>query len=88
MFVLDEFDELMARGFKDQIHDIFTKMPNNIQVMLLSATMPKEVLEVALEFMKDPVRIVIQKKNLTLEGIKQFYVLVNKEVFFIQYLIN
>ena len=55
--MLDEFDEMMSRGFKDQIHDIFTKMPNNIQVMLLSATMPEEVLDVTLKFMRDPVRV-------------------------------
>jgi len=79
LFVLDEADEMLSRGFKEQIHDVFTKMPYNIQVILLSATMPKEVLDVTLKFMRDPVRILVKKEELTLEGIKQFYVMVNKE---------
>lgn len=79
LFVLDEADEMLSRGFKEQIHDVFTKMPYTIQVILLSATMPKEVLEVTLKFMRDPVRILVKKEELTLEGIKQFYVMVNKE---------
>merc|ERR1712084_153876 len=37
MFVLDEADEMLSRGFKDQIYDVFRKLPNNIQVILLSA---------------------------------------------------
>ena len=73
---------MLSRGFKEQIHDVFTKMPYNIQVILLSATMPKEVLDVTLKFMRDPVRILVKKEELTLEGIKQFYVMVNKEVNF------
>lgn len=79
MFVLDEADEMLSRGFKDQIHEVFTKMPYNIQVILLSATMPTEVLEVTKKFMRDPVRILVKKEELTLEGIKQFYVNVGRE---------
>merc|ERR1711974_585866 len=50
-----------------------------IQVILLSATMPAEVLEVTSKFMRDPVRILVKKEELTLEGIKQFYIAVEKE---------
>jgi translation initiation factor 4A len=80
LFVLDEADEMLSRGFKEQIHDVFTKMPYNIQVVLLSATMPIEVLEVTKKFMRDPIRILVKKEELTLEGIKQFYIFVGKEV--------
>uniref|UniRef100_A0A2K6GQ90 ATP-dependent RNA helicase n=1 Tax=Propithecus coquereli TaxID=379532 RepID=A0A2K6GQ90_PROCO len=45
MFVLDEADEMLSRGFKDQIYDIFQKLNSNTHVVLLSATMPSEVLE-------------------------------------------
>lgn len=79
MFVLDEADEMLSRGFKEQIHDVFTKMPYNIQVILLSATMPIDVLEVTKKFMRDPIRILVKKEELTLEGIKQFYIMVNRE---------
>merc|ERR1712230_280497 len=58
IFVLDEADEMLSRGFTDQIYDVFRKLPENVQVGLFSATMPDEV---------------------TLEGIKQFYVAVERE---------
>jgi translation initiation factor 4A len=79
LFVLDEADEMLSRGFKEQIHDVFTKMPYNIQVILLSATMPADVLDVTKKFMRDPIRILVKKEELTLEGIKQFYIMVGRE---------
>jgi translation initiation factor 4A len=78
-FVLDEADEMLSRGFKDQIYDIFRLLPGNTQVILLSATMPVEVLEVTKRFMRDPIRILVKKEELTLEGIKQFYISVERE---------
>uniref|UniRef100_A0A8C3H5P1 RNA helicase n=1 Tax=Chrysemys picta bellii TaxID=8478 RepID=A0A8C3H5P1_CHRPI len=79
MFVLDEADEMLSRGFKDQIYEIFQKLSTNIQVVLLSATMPMDVLEVTKKFMRDPIRILVKKEELTLEGIKQFYINVERE---------
>jgi len=79
LFVLDEADEMLSRGFKEQIHDVFTKMPSSAQVVLLSATMPADVLEVTKKFMRDPIRILVKKEELTLEGIKQFYIMVGRE---------
>lgn len=79
MFVLDEADEMLSRGFKDQIYDVFRFLPSDVQVVLLSATMPPDVMDVTTKFMRDPVTILVQKEELTLEGIKQFYVNVEKE---------
>jgi translation initiation factor 4A len=79
MFILDEADEMLSRGFKDQIYDVFQRLPPSTQVVLLSATMPIEVMEVTTKFMRDPIRILVKKDELTLEGIKQFYVAVEKE---------
>jgi len=79
MFILDEADEMLSRGFKDQIYDVFQRLPPTTQVVLLSATMPTEVMEVTTKFMRDPIRILVKKDELTLEGIKQFYVAVEKE---------
>jgi len=79
MFVLDEADEMLSRGFKDQIYDVFRKMPEEIQVVLLSATMPQDVLEVTQRFMRNPVRILVKKEELTLEGIRQFYIQIDRE---------
>jgi len=78
-FVLDEADEMLSRGFKDQIYDIFRNLPSDMQVILLSATMPMDVLEVTKRFMRKPIRILVKKEELTLEGIKQFYILVDRE---------
>lgn len=79
MFVLDEADEMLSRGFKDQIHDVFKMMPSDVQVILLSATMPKDVLDVTKLFMRNPVSILVKKEELTLEGIRQFFINVERE---------
>merc|ERR1739847_215822 len=79
MFVLDEADEMLSRGFKDRIYDVFRHLNQEIQVILLSATMPTEVLEVTTRFMREPVRILVKKEELTLEGIRQFYISVERE---------
>ncbi|KAI9144723.1 P-loop containing nucleoside triphosphate hydrolase protein [Paraphysoderma sedebokerense] len=79
MFVLDEADEMLSRGFKDQIYDVFQLLPPTTQVVLISATMPKDVLEVTQKFMRDPIRILVKRDELTLEGIRQFYVAVEQE---------
>jgi len=79
IFVLDEADEMLSRGFKEQIYDVFQLLPPATQVVLLSATMPQEVLEVTTKFMREPVRILVKRDELTLEGIKQFYIAVEKE---------
>jgi len=78
-FVLDEADEMLSRGFKDQIYDIFKTLPPNVQVCLFSATMAPEVLDMTTKFMRDAVRILVKKDELTLEGIRQFYVAIEKE---------
>ncbi|XP_042202596.1 eukaryotic initiation factor 4A-II isoform X2 [Callorhinchus milii] len=79
IFVLDEADEMLSRGFKDQIYEIFQKLNSTIQVVLLSATMPVDVLEVTKKFMREPIRILVKKEELTLEGIRQFYINVERE---------
>jgi len=78
-FVCDEADEMLSRGFKDQIYDIFKTLPPNVQVCLFSATMPPEILDMTTKFMRDAVRILVKKDELTLEGIRQFYVAIEKE---------
>jgi len=79
IFILDEADEMLSRGFKDQIYDVFQYLPSEVQVCLFSATMPVEILHMTKRFMRNPVRILVKKEQLTLEGIRQFYVAVEKE---------
>jgi translation initiation factor 4A len=88
MFVLDEADEMLSRGFKSQIYDIFQCLTRDIQVVLLSATMPNSVLEVTTKFMREPIRILVKKDELTLEGIKQFYIDIGQEEFKIDVLVD
>jgi superfamily II DNA/RNA helicase len=74
LFVLDEADEMLARGFKDQIYHIFQHFNEDVQVALFSATVPDEMLTIANKFMRDPVKITIEKEKLTLACIEQFFV--------------
>jgi len=66
---------MLSYGFKEQIYNIFKALPSKIQVALFSWTMSDETLEMAENFMKDPVKVLVkQEPELTLEGIKQFYI--------------
>ena len=79
LFALDEADEMLASGFKDQIYDVFKFLPEDVRVALFSATMPLEILDITNRFMQDPIRILVKRDELTLEGIKQFYIAVERE---------
>lgn len=79
MLVLDEADEMLRQGFKEQIYDIYRYLPPGTQVVLVSATLPVEVLEITTKFMTDPIRILVKRDELTLDGIKQFFVSVERE---------
>ena len=77
---MDEADEILSRGFQDQIYEIFTLIPQKVQFILLSATMQSDLLELTTKFMTNPVKILSKKEERTLEGIQQFYVTVEREV--------
>ena len=74
VLILDEADEMLSKGFKDQIKTIFQFLPRDIQVGLFSATLPDDILELSNAFMRDPIRILVKKEMLTLEGIRQYYI--------------
>jgi translation initiation factor 4A len=80
MFVLDEADEILSRGFNEQIRDILIVLPENVQVIVVSATMPDELLEITTKSMNDPVKVLTKREEGTLGGIRQFYVDVEREV--------
>ena len=80
LFVLDEADEMLKEnGFRDNVHDILQQLHPTTRIALFSATMPPEVLELSQQFMQDPVRIIVKTEELTLEGIRQFYIAVDSE---------
>ncbi len=72
--VLDEADEMLSQGFKEQVYLIFRAMPQSVQIALFSATLPPEVTEISTKFMRDPVKVLVKAEMLTLEGIEQYYV--------------
>jgi superfamily II DNA/RNA helicase len=78
--VLDEADEMLSRGFRDQIYDIFTFLNHReLQVVMVSATLPENIHSLLDNIMKDPHKIHVKPEMLTLEGIKQFYVAVDND---------
>ena len=79
MLVLDEADEMLSRGFKEQIHLILKLISKKAQIVLFSATIPQDILQLSEEFMNDPLKILIPTEDLTLEGIRQYYVAMEKE---------
>lgn len=79
MLVLDEADELMTKGFKEQIYEIYRQLPLAVQVVVVSATLTREVLEMTAKFTTDPVRILVKREDVTLEGIKQYYIQCERE---------
>lgn len=79
IFCLDEADEMLSRGFREQIHGIFRYLSEQVQICLFSATMPDEVLEVTKKFMDKPINILVKREEVTLEGIQQFYIAVERE---------
>jgi translation initiation factor 4A len=79
ILVLDEADEMLSQGFKEQIYQIFQTIPENVQVGLFSATLPPETLELSKKFLRNPTRILVKKEGLTLDGIKQFYLMIEKD---------
>jgi ATP-dependent RNA helicase len=79
MLVLDEADEMLNKGFKEQIYDVYRYLPPYTQIVLVSATLTREVLDMTKKFMNDPIRILVKRDELTLEGIKQFFIAVEKE---------
>uniref|UniRef100_A0A1J3IUM7 RNA helicase n=1 Tax=Noccaea caerulescens TaxID=107243 RepID=A0A1J3IUM7_NOCCA len=67
LLILDESDEMLSKGLKDQIYDVYRSLPHDIQVCLISATLPQEILEMTKKFMTDPVMILVKRDELTLE---------------------
>ena len=79
LLVLDEADEMLSSGFKEQVYTIFQHLPNDIQIALFSATMPNDLYALTEKFMRNPVKILVKTEQLTLEGIKQYYVAIDND---------
>ena len=79
LIILDEADEMLTTGFKEQVYNIFQYLNSDIQVALFSATLPQSVYPITDKIMRNPVNIRVKADMLTLEGIRQFYVAVEDD---------
>jgi len=78
--ILDEADQMLEDLFAEQIKCIIdNKFPSTCHLALFSATMPANVIEIAEKYLSDPVRILLPPDEVTLEGIKQYYVKLDRE---------
>ena len=79
LVVLDEADEMLSSGFKEQVYNVFKYLNKNVQIALFSATLPNNIFQITNKFMRNPVKICVKAESLTLEGIKQYFIAVNND---------
>jgi translation initiation factor 4A len=79
LVIIDEADEMLSAGFKEQVYGIFQNFNDDIQVALFSATLPENIFTITDRLMRSPVKICVKAEQLTLEGISQFYVAVDDD---------
>jgi ATP-dependent RNA helicase DeaD len=75
--VLDEADEMLSMGFRDDLDTILAETPKGRQTLLFSATMPKEIRDLSKKYMEDPVEISIGKRNSGAENVQHEYYMVH-----------
>jgi len=85
--VLDEADRMLDMGFIDDINYILTKVPEDRQLSLFSATIDKSVMNVCHRYMKNPEKILVSKDEIALEQLNQYYMIVNSRNK-LEYLLN
>jgi superfamily II DNA/RNA helicase len=79
LVILDEADEMLSSGFKEQVYNVFKYLNTNVQIALFSATLPNNIFQITNNFMRNPIKICVKAESLTLEGIKQYFIAVNDD---------
>ena len=80
LVILDEADEMLSIGFKEQVPNIFNLLHQKIQKALFSASMPNTINELINKFVTNPIKIIVKSEQLTLDGIKQYFVNLENDV--------
>jgi len=80
LIILDEADEVLSSGFKEQVYNIFQHLSNDVNIALFSATLPNYVFTITNKIMRNPVQICVKAEQLTLEGIAQYFVAVENDM--------
>jgi superfamily II DNA/RNA helicase len=80
LVILDEADEMLSFGFKEQVHNVFQYLNPNVQIALFSATLPNNIFEITTKFMNNPIKICVKAESLTLEGINQYFIAINDDI--------
>ena len=76
--ILDEADEMLNMGFRDDIETILVQIPLERQILLFSATMPKPILEISNKYLNNPTIFRVKQKDITISNVKQLYLKVNR----------
>ena len=79
VLIMDEADEMLSFGFRDQMVKILNRIPKETQIGLFSATIPDEMMKITTKFMNKPIQILIKTNEVTLEGIKQYYIVIEND---------
>jgi superfamily II DNA/RNA helicase len=79
LLVFDEADEMLSYGFRENIYNIIQYIPKETQICLFSATRTSDTEDLSNRFLNNPESIIVEHKNVSLEGIKQFKVVINEE---------
>jgi len=79
LLVFDEADEMLSYGFRENIYNIIQYIPKDTQICLFSATRTSDTEDLSNRFLNNPESIIVEHQNVSLEGIKQFKVVINEE---------
>ena len=79
ILVVDEADEMLSRNFQPQVKNVIEQLPMSTQMCIFSATLPSAVFELTEKFMNSPEKILVANEKLTLDGIKQYYINIQKD---------
>lgn len=79
LIILDEADEMLSTGFKEQVYNIFQYLSNDVQVALFSATLPENIYTITNQMMRNPVKISVKAEQLTLDGISQYFIAIEDD---------